>query len=59
MQMIEAVIKPQKLDAVKSGFARWDGEPWDRVTWRFPGEIEECGEDPDACEESRPNAARR
>ncbi|HEX8191426.1 MAG TPA: hypothetical protein VF552_00860 [Allosphingosinicella sp.] len=46
-------------DAVKSGFARWDGAPWDKVTWRFPGEIEECGEDPAACErKDNPRAAR-
>ncbi|MEA3018192.1 MAG: hypothetical protein QOI38_2914 [Sphingomonadales bacterium] len=36
-------------DAVRCGLARWAGEPWDRVTWRFPGEIEEREEDaPDA-----------
>lgn len=39
-------------DAVRSGFARWEGEPWDRVTWRFPGEIEECPHEPELCEET-------
>ncbi|MEA3040996.1 MAG: hypothetical protein QOC65_485 [Sphingomonadales bacterium] len=33
-------------DAVRNGLAHWVGEPWDAVTWRFPGEIEEC-EDPE------------
>ncbi|HEX8364061.1 MAG TPA: hypothetical protein VF603_02120 [Allosphingosinicella sp.] len=35
-------------DAVRNGVAQWVGEPWDEVTWRFPGEIE-CAE-PDATE---------
>lgn len=34
-------------DAVRNGLAQWVGEPWDEVTWRFPGEIE-CCEQPDA-----------
>jgi hypothetical protein len=45
-------------DAVKSGFARWEGAPWDRVAWRFPGEIEECSEDPEACERPGGRAER-
>jgi hypothetical protein len=45
-------------DAVKSGFARWEGEPWDKVTWRFPGEIEESSADPEECEPA-PSAASR
>lgn len=28
-------------DAVRSGFARWEGPPWDTIRWRFPGDIEE------------------
>jgi hypothetical protein len=37
-------------DAVRCGLARWAGEPWDEVAWRFPGEIEERDEDAlDAC----------
>jgi hypothetical protein len=45
-------------DAVKSGFARWEGEPWNEVAWRFPGEIEECSEDPEACEAAGQRAVR-
>jgi hypothetical protein len=45
-------------DAVKSGFARWEGEPWDTVTWRFPGEIEERSADAEECEPG-PSAALR
>ena len=46
-------------DAVKSGFARWNGEPWDSVTWRFAGEIEESSEDAGTGENAQPTAARR
>ena len=46
-------------DAVKSGFARWEGEPWDDVVWRFPGEIEECSGGAENCEPSDRSASGR
>ena len=29
------------FDAVRNGFASWQGPPWTDIAWRFPGEIEE------------------
>lgn len=41
-------------DAVRNGLAQWVGEPWDEVAWRFPGEIEEGGQEaPGACASRR------
>lgn len=34
-------LRDAMFDAVRNGFASWAGPPYDRINWRFPGEIEE------------------